>query len=396
MTHRIKRRDFLQKSVKSVAALYGWQLTASIPSILNTQNAESKADGKLLWVETTGNAYEIGRQYGANVGNLFSNFIKTSIKNLKKRYEWKLIEQPFQQMLDVLNHDFPYLVEEMRGMTDGAKLKFEEVALCCLRAGFGAFVEEKEGCSNIIFPNSGHGPILGKTLDGSSPGSDIAVVRLIRPQVGNTILCETRIGGISTETGLNDKGLAVGESSLHFPTVNPRGIIRNILPRLLLQECANVEEGIQFLARYPVLRFGFHFALVDKQGNAAIVERSPTEMYVRRAEGKPIFCTNHTATPCMRKLELSRGPIGDKNSDERYANLERITSRFDFKMTLNNMKNILRNHRVPGGICQHGELEMYTQRAYIAIPNEGKLLVTPGTPCKHVFEVFSLFGMAEK
>jgi hypothetical protein len=141
-----------------------------------------------------------------------------------------------------------------------------------------------------------------------------------------------------------------------------------------------------------VLRFGFHFALVDKTGNAAVVERSPTEMYVRRAEGKTIFCTNHTATPCMRKLELSRGPVGDKNSDERFANLQRITSSLDFKLTLDNMKNILRNHQIPGGICQHGELEMYTHRAYLAIPNECKLLVAPGSPCKHEFKEFSLQG----
>jgi predicted choloylglycine hydrolase len=393
MIHQINRRDFLQQSLKSATALYAWYFMSFLPQDLNAQNMKSEDNGKLLWVETAGSAFEIGRQYGEKVGNLLINQTENSVKRLKMRFESKSMEKAYRVMLDVLEHDFPYLVEEMRGMAARTKLDFKDVALSNLSAGFGAFIEENEDCSNIIFVESDYGPIIGKTLDGSSPESGTAVVRLIQPLQGYTVLCETRINGISTETGINEKGLAVGESSLHFRTLNPRGIIRNILPRLLLQECANVEEGIQFLSKYPLLRYGFHFALVDKIGNAVVVERSPTEMYVRRAEGKTIFCTNHTATPCMRKLELSRGLVGDKNSDERFSNLQRITSSSDFTLTLDNMKNILRNHRVPGGICQHGELEMYTHRAYLAIPNEGKLLVAPGSPCKHEFKEFGLQGI---
>ena len=392
MIHQINRRDFVQQSIKSAAALYAWHLMPFMPHDSNAQEVISADTGKILWVETAGSAFEIGNQYGEKLGNLLINNVENSVKRIKKRFESEPMEKAYQVMLDVLEHDFPYLVEEMRGMAAGAKVEFREIALSNLSAGFGAFVKENEGCSNIIFPQSDHGPILGKTLDGSTPEADIAVVRLIQPQQGYTVLCETRINGISTETGINDKGLGVGESSIHFRTINPRGIIRNILPRLLLQDCANVEEGIQFLSRYPVLRFGFHFALVDKAGNAAIVERSPTEMYVRRAGMKPIFCTNHTATPCMRNLELSRGPVGDKNSDERYANLQRITAGSDFKLTLGTIKDILRSHRVPGGICQHGELEMYTRRAYILIVNEGKLLVAPGPACRHKFQEFRLQG----
>ena len=389
MTQQINRRDFLRRSLQGIALLYGGHLINLKP---NVQEGTSKTNEKLLWAETTGSAFKMGQQYGEKLADRLKSFVQNSLKKLHTRFDPEPIEKAYRMMLDVLEHDFPHIVEEMRGMAAGAKLDFKDVALSNLSAGFGAFIEENEGCSNIIFTESDYGPILGKTLDGSSPESDTAVVRLIRPQLGHTVLCETRIGGISTETGINDRGLSVGESSLHFRTINPRGIIRNILPRLLLQECANVEEGIQFLSKYPVLRYGFHFALVDKTGNAVVVERSPTEMYVRRAEGKTIFCTNHTATPCMRKLELSRGPVGDKNSDERFANLQRITSSLDFKLTLDNMKNILRNHQIPGGICQHGELEMYTHRAYLAIPNECKLLVAPGSPCKHEFKEFSLQG----
>jgi isopenicillin-N N-acyltransferase-like protein len=355
-----------------------------------SQRSKLIKEKNMLSIKTKGTSYEIGRQYGEKTRELLKEFVETTVNKIRSKYKSDPIEKAFQVMLNILEKDFSYLIEEMRGMAEGAKLDFKDVALANLRGGLGIFIEPDEGCSNIIFYKSDHGPILGKTLDGSKPESDTGVVRFIEYQNGRKILCETRIGGILTETGINDRGLAVGESSLHFYTVNPKGIIRNILPRLILEECTNVEEGIQFLSRYPVLRFGFHFALVDKTGNAAIVERSPTEMYVRRGNDQIIYCTNHTATPCMRKLEKSRGPTGDKNSDERYANLTRITSNSNFKMTLDNMKGILQNHRVPGGICQHGDLEMYTHRAYISVPAEGKLLVAAGTPCRNEFQEFGL------
>jgi hypothetical protein len=130
--------------------------------------------------------------------------------------------------------------------------------------------------------------------------------------------------------------------------------------------------------------------LVDCTGQTAIVERSPTEMHLRRGSDGPIFCTNHAATPAIRKLELSRGVIGDKNSDERFAYLQSTTSVPKFEQTLARMKQLLRSHRKPVGICQHGELEMFTRRAYIVISEERKLLITSGPACRNTFQEFSL------
>jgi len=272
MPQWISRREFLFESMKGTAILYWGHLGDLISPFVSACGKKSKGGNEMIYVETAGTPYEIGRQYGEKLANQVRRFIKDVVKNLDRRFEHEPMQKALQTMLNVLEHDFPYLIDEMRGMADGAKLNFKDVTLGNLSSGLGAYIGEKEGCSNIIFTESNHGPILGKTLDGSKPESDTGVVRIIRPTEGRTVLCETRIGGISTETGINDEGLAVGESSIHFYTVNPRGIIRNILPRLILQECANVEEGIQFLSRYPVLRFGFHFALVDKAGNAAVVD----------------------------------------------------------------------------------------------------------------------------
>jgi hypothetical protein len=92
----------------------------------------------------------------------------------------------------------------------------------------------------------------------------------------------------------------------------------------------------------------------------------------------------------MRKLELSRGPVGDINSDERYKSIQKITSQPGFKMTLNNLKAIIQYHKKPGGICQHGHLEMYTKRSFIVMPNQGELFVSDGPGCINKYHEFLL------
>ncbi len=379
---------------------------------IKMEGTTGSENGKLYEVESAGTPYEIGYQYGGALRDTFIQQVRTSVDGFSNQFLEDQMHKALDIMINGLRRDFPYLVEEMRGMADGAKLTFEDVALTNLGAGLAAFIKNKDnresdcgcpfgqgfdntiqkidGCTNILFPRSDHGPIMGRTLDASTPRVGTDIVRWIHPEKGYSLLCVSRTNGLSTEHGINEKGLVVGEASLHFPTLNPKGIIRNLIPRLLLQECATVEQGIRFLSRYPVLRHGFHYTMVDRSGHAAVVERSPTAMAVRRSKDKPIFCTNHAATPRMRKLELSRGEIGDKNSDARYAYLQSLVSSPAFEMALQQMQSILQDHRVPGGICQHGDLGMYTQRAFLAFVNDRKLLVTNGPACRHEYKEFRL------
>jgi len=382
------RRGFMVASFAVSASFSAWRphLFADQPG-----GAEAKppAEGGLIRIETSGTGYDVGRQYGERMQVLLKRWVDGRLPEVTKNNRPETLQTATQAMLDVLRHDFPFVVEEMRGMADATGVPFQDMAIVQLGAGFPLWRDEA-GCSNVVFRKSDHGPILGKTLDASVAGAETSTVRIIRPSSGRTLVCESRINGLATESGINDKGLAVGVSSVHFKTANKKGVLRNLTPRLILQECSDVEEAIRFVARYPVIRSGFQFALVDRAGNAALIERSPTKQNVVRTEGVALFCTNHCATPAMRQLELSRGAVGDRNSDERYANLQGITSAPDFRPTLENLKAIIRNHRVPGGICQHGELEMHTRRAYICRPAEGKFMVAAGPACSNEFQEFSL------
>ena len=397
---------------KSIQILLCNVLSAVSGRILNSapiQNTNKKVD-KLLFIKAAGSPFRLGYEYSQQIRSEYQRFIEDSLNGLLQQFNVEDLNKVYSYISRQLKADFPYLIEELHGMAEGANLDFDSVAMANLAPAYGAFINRKdgqkskfgcpvgigfddfpgEGCTNIIFPESDGGPILGRTLDASTPELELGYVRLIAPEIGYRLICFTSVSGLITNSGVNEHGLGVGDASLHFPSVNPRGVIRNFLPRLILQNCANVEQGIQFLSKYPVIRHGYNFALVDKKGHAAIVERSPQEMYVRRSNGEVLFCTNHTVTPCMRKLELSRGEIGDKNSDERYAYLIQLTSTENFQKTFNSMKNLVCSHKVPGGICQHGELEMYTRRTFLINCQNRKLFVTDGPACQNEFKEFKL------
>jgi predicted choloylglycine hydrolase len=354
----------------------------------------------LYYLESDGTGEQIGMKYGAELRPELEEAVRRSVDALARRFDARLVQRAIHAMGESFRRNFPYLWYEMEAISTGAGIPLMDLQKHIFSAGVDLFKEGENACTDIIFPKSDVGPLLGKTHDATSPGPATAVIRLIRSPSMNTVLCAVRVDGFSVMTGLNDKGLAIGEASIHFSSSNKSGTIRNLLLRPVLHECSNVKEAVDYLATHPPLSAGFHFALVDESGNSAIVERSPIDQNVRWSRGEAIFCTNHAVTPWVRALEKSRGAEGDRNNDARYANLMELTSAESFFFSLDSMKHLLRFHDAVGGICQHGDPEykgekrefypMITQRAFINMAGSRKLLVANGNPCQCDFLEFDL------
>jgi len=361
--------------------------------------ALTEVDSNLLFLESRGSFKDIGEHIGKLLTDQIQEKISTSLEIADKKYKTDRVKLSVERLKTSFQRNYPYLWEEIGGICSGANVDLLQFITHIFRPGIAVFNEADDGCSDIIFPRSNVGPLLAKCHDATSPKAGLAVIRIIRCQEKNHILCVTQPDGISSMNGMNDKGLAVGEASLHFYTTNKSGTVRNLLIRPILHECDNVKEAVEFLDEHPPATAGFHFALVDQSGNAAIVERSPTEQNVRWSKGEPIFCTNHTATPFMRAKEKSRGEEGDQSSDTRYNNIKNLTSADQFAQSLNSLKEVLTYHDEKGGICQHGDpsfkgrnsyYPMFTQRAFINVIEKRKLLLVNGSPCSKEFMEFEL------
>jgi predicted choloylglycine hydrolase len=87
--------------------------------------------------------------------------------------------------------------------------------------------------------------------------------------------------------GINEKGLAMGYNFINRIRSDD-GFVCNMIGRIVLETCANVEEAISLLSEIPH-RHSFSYVLLDQDGESIVVEASPREVKFHKSN----ICTNH-------------------------------------------------------------------------------------------------------
>ena len=87
--------------------------------------------------------------------------------------------------------------------------------------------------------------------------------------------------------GMNEKGLAMGYNFINR-VGSENGFICNMIGRIILETCANVEEAITLLKEIPH-RTSFSYVLIDPSGETFVVEASPRKVIARKSN----ISTNH-------------------------------------------------------------------------------------------------------
>jgi len=87
--------------------------------------------------------------------------------------------------------------------------------------------------------------------------------------------------------GINEKGLSMGYNFTNR-IKSDDGFVCNMIGRIILEKCANVEEAISLLKEIPH-RHSFSYVLLDQSGESIVVEASPRGV----AFHKSVICTNH-------------------------------------------------------------------------------------------------------
>ena len=87
--------------------------------------------------------------------------------------------------------------------------------------------------------------------------------------------------------GSNEKGLSMGDNLINRMS-SDTGFICNMIGRILLETCANVEEAISLLKEIPHRR-SFSYMLLDQTGKSFVVEASPREVILHQSN----ICPNH-------------------------------------------------------------------------------------------------------
>ena len=348
-----------------------------------------------------GSDYEMGldkgRQMAADIEAMWELFrpnmdtwVGMDPDDRRGTYEW---------LRDNLERAAPWMAEQMRGAADGSGVSIERVYLLnhygVLWVANGVF------CSSVALRAAESGPVLGQNLDIGA--DDIYFVEELRPSKGCATLSDGMAAMCWSPTGINEFGLAVGSSMLGTPTRQgakpiPNGVPYHFLPRLVLRNCADVNEAVEYLKSLTSVippGGGYQLNIIDKAGNMAVVDKSEDRTVARQCGDGINFTTN-----CSLDTEFETWRTGGQPTEADYLarakNIREVYRAAKGGVTVEWLKGLLRGHEGPGRLCRHGDMEIgsggYSRLSAVYYPCDLKMEITNGWPCENEYQKFRFVG----
>lgn len=172
----------------------------------------------------------------------------------------------------------PKIWEEIKGLADSLNLSMTDA----IRDFGGYYLQfRRSGCSIFTTEN-----FMLRNYD-NHPRSYEGRLVLYQPSDGGYASLGPTMQITGRMDGINEKGLSMG-----YNFINKRGsedgFLCNMIGRLILELCADIDEAIELLKELPH-RMSFTYVLLDQSGKSVVVEASPRRLAVREAN----LCTNH-------------------------------------------------------------------------------------------------------
>lgn len=336
------------------------------------------------YIEVSGDSYEMGYQHGAQADGLVRRYLLW-IEKLTGRSRDVLCRNAMT-FLPALQAAHPSLVEEVRGLADGAGITFEEAMLCQVRAEAAQAAEG--GCTAFALRGSATatGSVLaGQNQDLETEYADVAILLHLKPTDGRPRILVFTFAGQLGYAGMNEHGVCNFTNALYNFTWRP-GLSHYMLSRMML-EARSVDEAIQVYRRHRACSAA-NKVICDGQGEIASVEVRP--------EGIALFAddhrdwrvhTNHYLTQQFARYEDGFLP----DSRPRLARMRSLIRAQWGGVTVDALKAMLADHDGdPAAICRHGERRMHSISGYIAEPQERLLHVRRGHGCLGTWQAYEV------
>src|SRR5690625_151498 len=226
-------------------------------------------------VQFRGTHYDYGKYQGQKL--LDTPILSHRIKQWKSKRERHFIIDS-EAFTNYMNDLAPGIIQEICGLAKATKLDMDTAF--SLFSGY--YLEfQRSGCS--VFADQNY---MIRNYD-SHPRSYEGRYLLYQPTDGGYATIGSSMQITGRTDGMNEKGLTMAYNFTHRKQ-SADGFICNMIGRLILETCANVEEAIKLLETIPH-RHSFSYILLDPSGKSCVVEASPRKVIARSAQ----VCTNH-------------------------------------------------------------------------------------------------------
>lgn len=327
--------------------------------------------------------FEHGRTFAQEIREEIRVFVPDRWRNAPEVFELE------RRLMSSLSQNYPELVLEMVGISKGAKIDFDQIALLNLVLATNDLESDsidttfKIACTAIGISNNELGPIVGKNCDERLSAAPFYVFQTIYPEEGMAFMGIANVGTVWMEGGINEAGLVLMQTAGPVaPDQNGYGVACNIVPRLLLARCRRTKQVINTLHEIFVAGWGMGLVLADAAGHLAVVEKTGGLCRVVMEDTDIAFCTNHFIAPEMTITNPISHDGLETNSKARYETLQTLYLYQAWPRTLAGLKEALGYHGEYGFVCQHGDADLFSNYSCIAIAKERHILLGDGYPCK--------------
>ncbi|GAC1301398.1 MAG: C45 family autoproteolytic acyltransferase/hydolase [Ktedonobacteraceae bacterium] len=289
----------------------------------------------------------------------------------------------------------PHLLEEMRGIAEGAGCDLREIVAINARTELMYGLKQASECTAVgISPAAsidGH-MRLAQNWDWNPALTGAVVLWVIRQENAIDLITLTEAGMVG-KIGVNAAGLAmcvnllISDGDFKGPAVPMHVILRRVL-----EEARSVEEAITIIAAAKRCTSCNHL-LADGAGSLADVEATPLGQRVLSPTNGVLVHTNH----CISS-DLFAHDSNARDNPETLVRGERAQLLAEAQLIDENyLHALLSDHTTaPGSICLHNSPELPFEEQGESIASividltEGTLDIADGPPCQHPYRRLAL------
>lgn len=227
-------------------------LHASRFTTAEAARVEDREGLKVVFLE--GTPYELGRQHGEllreqvrhtirRVLGYFRGYLKVPVLGALAADWW--LDRPWRKSVPWIPEEY---LEELRGVADGSGVPLKELWR------LHAIPDRTYACSNMAVwgKATAEGRLIHtRNLDWNIHAGiqDTAVVFVVRPEGKRPFVSAGWAGFIGVLTGVNDRGLSIGQVGAETTDVSYRGVPMAFLMRRVMEQAADVDQAVELITR---------------------------------------------------------------------------------------------------------------------------------------------------
>ncbi len=341
--------------------------------------------------------FERGCQHGSQVKEEIEKVCQGYRKSFERKgYTWEEAKQMAMEYVPYLEKHMPELMEEAKGIAEGAGVELAVVMvlntryeLLKFKKGVDNFEHNECTCFTVLREaTQNHSVIGGQNWDNSPFIGENLYVLHIDEENG------TKIVGLSEpaqliRNGMNSYGLSLNCSTL-LSTKDIRGVAvpTNFMRRRILQ-AKGMEEVKKLMAEFKPC-VSINYVVASSENQALVFETTPVENFVRYPSRGILTQGNDLAAA----PDIDRFLPADRDHARHFRGqrLEYLLQKKQGEITEDYIKECLKDHHGhPASICNHaGDQSLQTIASMLFCVDEGYAWIAWGNPCETSYEQYEL------